>query len=149
MSETRGFSGKYDLDPHHWQGGAFGKQIYEFTNNRRNPLTCQFGLTLYRPDHHFFTDLGSIPLWLQTKLPKYFAKDRYPLSYLFHDSAYRHKGVWIFANGVWEFRSVTRKQADELLYEMLLIEGASKLNAKLIYTGVRLGGWASWGRKPE
>ena len=143
------FSGKYNLDGDHWQGGFWGKQIYEFRNNRRTPLTATCGIVQYKPDNHFFTDLGSVPLTLQYSLPKWFAKDRYIRAYIFHDSAYKHGGVWVCINGKWTFRNLTRKQADDMLYHMLIAEGASKANARAIWLGVRAGGWYSWGKTTQ
>jgi hypothetical protein len=142
-----GFYGKYSLCPDHWEGGMWGKQIYEFTNHKNDPLTCKMGLILYRPDRHFYTDLGSVPKTFQKLLPRWFAKDRFAKSYIFHDSAYKHKGVWVNVNGKWEFRALTRKQADEMLYEMILLEGGSRAAARLIYAGVRMGGWRGWGKE--
>lgn len=148
MSEiVDGFAGTYALDPHHWDGGWFGKQIFEFTNNPDNPLTCELRGNLYRPDNHFFTDMGSVPKALQLLCPKWFAKDRYPLSYIYHDSAYRHGGHWVAAPGNWHFIPMTRKQVDNVLREMIILEGGGRANARTIWLGVRAGGWASWKKK--
>ena len=144
MKIVDGFSGTYSLDPHHWEGGFWGKQIFEFTNNPTNPLTCELKGTMYRPDNHFFSDLGSVPKSLQTLLPKWFAKDRYPLSYLYHDSGYKHGGHWVAAPGDWHFIKMTRKQVDNILREMIILEGGGKANARTIWLGVWAGGWASW-----
>ena len=138
------FSGTYKLESAGWKGSFWGKEMYEFTNDDADPLTCCVDGILYRPDHHYKTDLGSVPRTFQFILPEYFAKDRYVKSYLFHDSAYNHGGVWVAVNGGWEFKAITRKQADEMLRDMILLEGGSKANARLIYWGVRAGGRFSW-----
>lgn len=138
------FTGRYDLNTHHWKGGFWGKQIYEFNNDPSNLLTATCGLVQYRPDHHFFTDLGSTPGLMQFLAPRWFAKDGFSKAFLFHDSAYIHHGVWVNVNGKWEFRKLSRKQADQMLYDMVIAEGGSKTAARLIYIGVRAGGWYSW-----
>lgn len=140
-----GFSGKYDIEPLEWSGGWFGKQLYEFQNYMPDPLTCVLPcMRIVRPDRHFTTDLGSVPKTLQALAPIYFAKDRFPKSYIFHDSHYKHGGGWFAIKGGWEFRRLTRKQADDILREMVLLEGGSRIAARLIWAGVRAGGWASW-----
>lgn len=141
----RGFSGTYELRPDHWEGGLFGRQIYEFTNDPSQPLTYEDGNTnLIRPDRHTFTDLGSVPKLLQARLPGWFAKDRYCPAYIFHDDAYARGGWWFAVAGGWEFRKITRKQADQYLWQMCRDLGAGRANAYAIYVGVRMGGWASW-----
>lgn len=148
MSETtrNSFSGTYRLIPDHWEGGFWGEQIWQFTNSARNPLTYTEGLVQYRPDRHFFTDLKSTPTMLQAIAPQWFAKDGFPRSTIFHDSAYVHHGVYVSVHGVFEFRALTRKQADEMLYNMVLAEGGSKTAAMLIYAGVRAGGSKGWNK---
>jgi len=137
------FSGVYDCPFHHWQGGFFGKEIYEFTNSALDPLTYSDDIML-RPDNHFMTDLGSVPKLLQATAPIWFAKDRFPRSYIFHDSGYKHSGHWVAVKGGWHFVKMTRKQVDRYLREMILAEGGSRSAANLVYAGVRAGGWASW-----
>ena len=142
-----GFSGIYKLDPAGWAGGWFGKELYEFTNDDADPLTCELGGSLFRPDHHYITDLGSVPKTLQYLCPKWFAKDRYPVSYLFHDSAYKRGAVWMGVPGGWKEMKLTRKAVDVMLRDMIILEGGGRANAQAIYAGVRLGGWASWDKE--
>lgn len=143
-----GFSGTYDLDPIGWSGGLRGKMLYEFRNSAEDPLTyeSQDGM-LIRPDNHFITDLGSVPLTLQALIPAMFAKDRWIRSFCNHDSAYLHGGYWLAVAGGWKFSELTRRQADDMLREMILAEGGGSITARLIWYGVRAGGWASWKRK--
>ena len=143
-----GFSGTYDLRPSHWQGGMWGVQIYEFQNDPRDPLTYEDSKgNLIRPDRHFYTDLASTPRTLQMLFPAYFAKDRFPMSAIMHDSSYLHNGDFFAVAGGWEFRELTRRQADNLLYEMCIAEGLNKTNACLVWLGVRIGGSSAWKRK--
>ena len=142
------WSGAYALDPHHWQGGWFGKQIYEYQVDLANPLTfTDASGRQYRADNHHFTDLGSILKSLQIIAPIWFAKDRFPRSYCFHDSAYAEGGLFMPApadDGEWTFRAMTRSEIDSLLYDMIRAEGGSTAAARLIYAGVRAGGWGAY-----
>ena len=140
-----GFSGTYELRPDHWQGGMFGKQLYEFTNDARDPLTYEdTNGNLIRPDRHTTTDLGSVPRVLQARLPGWFAKDRWTAAYIYHDDAYSSGGWWFAVEGGWEFRKIERKMADKYLRQMIRDLGGSWGNAAAIYWGVRLGGFRAW-----
>jgi len=142
--EMNAFSGTYKLESCGWSGWLWGKELYEFTNDDADPLTVELDGTLYRPDRHYKSDLGSVPRTLQFILPKYFAKDRYVKSFLLHDQSYLFGSIWVAVHGGWENRKLTRKQADTMLRDTILCEGGSKANARLIYWGVRMGGFASW-----
>ena len=139
------FSGKYTLDPGGWDGGWFGKEMFEFTNDDADPLTYANAKgQIIRPDHHFRTDMGSVPRTLQSLLPWWFDRFRFPKSYIFHDSGYKHGGHWFAVTGGWAFKSLTRRCVDDFLHEMILAEGGSTANARTIWAGVRMGGRFSW-----
>ena len=143
---SAGFSGKYKLVPDGWDGKIFGKEMFEFTNDPHDPLTFADDI-LIRPDNHFRTDMGSVPRTLQFIAPRWFNRFRYPQSYILHDSGYSHHGHWVAANGSdWHFVKMTRKQVDDLLYDMIIAEGGSHANARTIWLGVRLGGRGAWGK---
>lgn len=120
------------------------KVIYEFTLKEDNPLTyCSYGIQRIRPDRHLAeTDMGSIPLSLQMFLPK----DEFLLSYIFHDSTYKHKGLYFEnkATGKYEFRELTRAEADRLLLEMIRAEGGGIVKSRIIWVAVRSFGRFSW-----
>ena len=144
-----GFSGKWRLENPQWQGGMYGETIWDVCSDKEEPLTVEIDGVLYRIDYHIKSDLGSVPRSLQRWLPRWFERDRYSQSYIFHDNLYNQHGLWVAVAGGWEFCEFTRAQADEFLYKCLLIEGASKANAKMIWLGVRMGGWNPWGKKPS
>ena len=139
-----GFSGKYSCDKVGWYGGWWGRPKFEFQSDLDDPLTCSLDGILYRPDNHFFTDKGSVPRMVQTIFPYWFDRAKYERAYYFHDSAYAHGAVWVAVDGGWVSKDVTREQADTMLRDMILLEGGSKANARLIYWGVRGGGFTSW-----
>jgi len=126
--------------------------IYDFTLDPVAPITWHDGLGgRYQPNKHYSTDYGSIPKWLQPWIPK----DRYLMSFLFHDSACEHEGMWYAAPGetVFVFVEMSRKEANAMLREMVLVEGALceeiepgklKRDAKWIQYGTDVAAW--WNR---
>lgn len=72
----------------------------------------------------FITDLASIPRCLWSILPPH---DYYAKAAILHDYLYKE------AIG-------TKKEADRIFYEALLVTGMKKWLAKLFYLGVKLGG---------
>lgn len=90
----------------------------------------------------FVTDFGSIPrlLWGVRGLSPF---GRLRRAYVVHDRLYQRPLVNVRAGGE---RPVTRKEADQILLEACHVLGASWLNRRVIYRGVRLGGWATWRR---
>lgn len=76
----------------------------------------------------FATDLASIPLpgYL---LPK---SGKYDAAAVVHDYLY-------------QFNGCTRKEADDVLFEAMTVCGVGAVKKRIIYWGVRLGGWKPWG----
>lgn len=147
FDNPRGFA----LEEDHWQRacGIPYKLIYEFTLEPDSPLTyISADGTAYQPDRHFLTDMGSVPRTAQLLIPK----DRFRGFYL-HDSAYRHKGLWIKlpTEKHFYFVRMSRREADDLLYEMCLAdpEPAWHATARAIWLAVRAGGWAGWGKSEK
>lgn len=91
----------------------------------------------------FTSDKGSVPAVFEWLI----RDDAFLLSFLFHDSAY-HSGGWYVheANG-FRFVELTRRQADDILYDMVLAEGGSVQQARLIWAAVRMGGARGWRAK--
>lgn len=113
--------------------------LYIFKLDPEQPLQFKLVTGAYvQPDRTFQTDMASIPKILQW-IPG-LEKDSYLAPY-FHDSAYRHGGIWIDGKKV----ELTRKEADELLRDMLRCEGA-RIASWVYWAGVRMGGRGSWGK---
>jgi hypothetical protein len=88
------------------------------------------GIRITAPEG-FVTDLASVP--------------RLPFAYLLtggigHAAAVIHDVLY-------SGHQVTRKVADEVFYEALLVVGIPKWQAWLMWSGVRVGGGSAW-RKP-
>lgn len=111
---------------------------------------CFCGLYI-QPDHHFFTDLGSVPKPLQI-FPA-LRPTRFPRAYIMHDSGYKHGGLWIgqkegaLRSIRYEFAKVPREDVDCLLWEQLEADGANILARSIIYAGVRIGGKPAYNKK--
>jgi hypothetical protein len=123
-----------------------GSTIYRFKLDEAAPLTYYCGSWFWQPNRKYLTDMGSIPDGLQI-FPQ-LHKDRYLLSYMFHDCGYAFKGLHSCerVDGCYKFTPLTRAQVDEMLFDMLQAEGATWLVRWTIYLGVRAGGWVGWGK---
>ena len=93
---------------------------------------------------NFTTDLESIPRVL-------------PLAYailygtahkasVVHDWLYTNGGLWPTSQLAQSGAHVTRKQADDVLYEAIVCTGEPRWKAWLIWLGVRAGGWVAWNK---
>lgn len=122
----------------------FSKAIYEFTLDTQAPLTFRMpdGVRI-QPDRHLAeTDMGSIPKVAQLFIPK----DRFLLGFLFHDSGYKHHGLYFCQprEDRFEFRACSQWEIDHLLWRMI---GADKGNAaqrQSVYRAVRTFGGSAW-----
>ena len=114
---------------------AAGEMVaqYLFTLKKKNPLTYHDGKGgKMQPNRKYdgvgkvvarlLTDMGTIPKILQLLIPK----DKYLLSFFYHDSAWEHGGIWYCAPGfeTYSFVEMGRMEANRLLRDMVLIEGA-------------------------
>lgn len=76
----------------------------------------------------FITDFASTPNFLWWWLPPF---GKYTKAAVIHDYIYQTK-------------SRTRKEADQIFKEAMIVGGTRKWKAKLMYWGVRIGGWLAW-----
>ena len=147
------FTGKLAVTPldeyeRHW---FTYKRLYLYEADPKKPLTFHHpDGYLIRPDKKFKTDMGSVPLFLQWICSPLFAKDRWLRSYLFHDSAYCHKGLWFAKHdpNKFEFCKISRKEADGLLKLMIKSQGGN-LSSPAVRLGVRIGGRKAWKKKED
>ena len=140
------WTGSYRLTPlDEWAGwGLWKRRLYLFENidlTFHHPQGYKI-----RPDKKFKTDMGSVPLFLQSLIPVLFAKDRWLREYIMHDSAYAHGGLWVALNGCedYTFLKMQRPQVDDLLSLTIKAGGGSCVSSGPIWLGVRAGGWASF-----
>jgi len=76
----------------------------------------------------FITDFASVPWFLWAWLPYW---GRYGKAAVLHDHIY-------------QTHSRTRKEADDIFYEAMLVGGTKHWKARVMYLGVRWFGWLSW-----
>ena len=82
----------------------------------------------------FRTDLDSVP---RLPLAYWLTKNASVTGAVVHD--------YLYASGrIGDFR-ITREQADEVFLEIMDEEGVSWWRRRLIWLGVRAGGWRPWG----
>lgn len=62
-----------------------------------------------------------------------------------HDFLYRHSGYYDLKG---DFKTVTRKQADEVYREFVLLKGLPRWRATMRWTVLRLAGWWAWNNQP-
>lgn len=79
----------------------------------------------------FQTDYASTPRLLWQVLPP---TGRYTKAAVIHDWLYTHQGV-------------TRAEADAVFYEAMEHLGVHWLTRRVMWAGVRLGGWVPWRRR--
>lgn len=82
----------------------------------------------------FYTDFASVPRFL-------------PLIYsLIGDEAHEAAAIhdWLYYAAI-----TTREVADKVLKEAIIVCGMPKWKANVFYSGVRVGGWASWNKHRE
>lgn len=99
------------------------------------------GITVLIPEG-FKTDLASVPRLL---LSWFVAGGRAPRPAVLHDYGYQHGTFIIDHTNV--LLQVTRQDVDAVLYEAMRadpIDGSNRITANLIWSSVRLFGWASW-----
>ena len=76
----------------------------------------------------FITDFASIPWLFWSFLPSW---GKYGKAAVIHDCLYST-----------HYR--TRKEADDIFYEAMLVSGTKPWKAKIMYWAVRLFGWVAW-----
>ena len=133
-----------DITRSWWTLKLLPKVIHRITLDKIRPMTYKASDHLYyQPDKSFDSDLGSIPAFLQP----FFPKDQFRSAYIMHDSEYTHGGVWVssWGHGPFVFQKTSQVKADDRLHDMIMaLDPQSNITANLIWSGVRLGGWASW-----
>lgn len=85
----------------------------------------------------FLTDFGSVPAVVDWIIPA--IESLADPAYILHDYHYaKHRAG--------EDVTVSRKDADDILYTALRVCGVGKTKARIIYWAVRAAGGAAWGR---
>ncbi len=90
------------------------------------------------------TDLASVPQIVQSVVPK---TGKWNRAAGLHDLGYRYNGAIPVFNIGQPLRNaglIERLDVDNLLLEAMIADGVDPVHCKIIYEGVRMGGWDSW-----
>lgn len=101
------------------------KTVEDFT------LTTPDGLQLFIPKG-FKYDKASVPRAVWWYIPR--DHKQTVIAALVHDFLY-------------EYRLLSRKQSDQIFYDLLRLAGMRYTKAKMAYWAVRAGGWVYWNRE--
>lgn len=99
------------------------------------------GDTISAPEGFTF-DGESIPVIAQWIAPPFGQSKR---GACIHDYLYHHSGYYALTD---TFKTVTRKQADEVYLELVRLKGLSAWRAYLRYAVLRAVGWWAWNHQP-
>jgi hypothetical protein len=77
---------------------------------------------------NFITDFASSPFFIWSLIPPF---GKYTKAAVLHDYIY-------------QTHCRTRKEADDIFYEAMLVSGTKKYKARLMHWGVRLFGFLAW-----
>jgi hypothetical protein len=112
--------------------------------------TDKYG-TQYQMDNHFETDGGSIPPMLRLIPFAHLDPFNFPRGYLYHDCGYQYGGLYIKYAGETEFkfRLMTREQVDDMLDDILPLDGATRYDVNVISAGVSIGSRFIWDSKKK
>ena len=92
----------------------------------------------------FVTDFGSIPRllwWVRGLNPT----GKLRRAYVIHDKLYQAPVIRTATSA----RTCTREEADQVLLEASEVLGANWIQRRMIYRGVRMGGWVAWNAHRE
>jgi len=142
-----------DLRFHHSErwGLLFTKTYWTAKLDHKHPLLWYDQKTKlwysYGPhEPNIIIDLGSIPPPLQGLFPATEA----PYAYFFHDCAYKFGGLWVASDlkSEWKFKKLSRSKIDRIcLLDMMEAGGIPLWRRRIIWSQVRMYGWACWSPK--
>lgn len=119
-------------DGYHWE-------VYQgFTYRIGAPNGCQY----VSIPKGFVTDFASIPRGLWNIFPP--AAGKHSKAAVVHDCMY--KTGHISVDGRDDPRPITRGEADDIFLEAMEVAGVNWFARRIIYAGVRVGGWKAWAR---
>ena len=89
----------------------------------------------------FVTDFASSPWFAWWAIPSW---GKYGKAAIIHDFLYQHKYMNREVSEIVSQIPVTRKRADDIFKEAMIVLGVKKWRIFLMYWGVRLFGWLAW-----
>lgn len=96
------------------------------------------GVQFVHIERGFITDFASMPLNIIFRSPG----GKWDKPAVVHDCLYKTGHVSV--DGRPEPRPITRGEADSIFLEAMEVAGVDWLRRRIIYAGVRVGGWRAW-----
>lgn len=116
------------IDGKHW------RVLEAFTYRLCEPTGAQY----VRIERGFVTDFASMPLNIIFRSPG----GKWDKPAVVHDCLYKTARVSV--EGHDDQRPVTRGEADAIFLEAMEVAGVDWFRRRIIYAGVRVGGWRAW-----
>lgn len=128
-----------------------GKLLYE------DPLCTEYvvvhqawgmrvrGGSAYMVHAEFVSDGGSLPSLFWLPLGNPFSRAR--AGYILHDAAYHRRLLCFQPDGT--VRLISKREADELMYQVALWNGMTRKRMRAVFAGVHLFGGSSWEKYEE
>lgn len=120
------------------KGWLFPKTLYTFRLLYPDPLTWIDRYGCWQPNRYEEeTDLGTVPPPVSLFVPR----DYTIRSFVYHDSCWKHGGLWFCETPAGPFRFVpmTLRAGNDLLGRQLPSEGCDPVRRRLILSGVETG----------
>lgn len=86
----------------------------------------------------FYTDMASVPKALWFWIAPF---GKHQEAALIHDYLYANSGLLLGVS-----KRLTRKEADQLFYDIMAKDGTNKVKAKIMKLSVNLFGWLFWSK---
>ena len=103
---------------------------------------CTWYGTQYRIPIDTLTDFTSVPRWLRLVVGQV---GRHAAAATFHDAAYSGELLTLYGRGTsaphWEPTTHSRRWADALFLDLMVVSGSARWRRWLIHAAVRLFGW--------
>ena len=79
------------------------------------------------------------------RLMKFEKHGKYLKAFVVHDGAYESRMVFVKSEQL-SFRIISRKEADKILFEALLVKKCHKIKSWIVYRALRAFGWIAWAK---
>lgn len=114
-----------------------GDRYYSLTNDIEIKIECKDKVFLYHISHDFITNFRSGAPIVDCFTDQ-IGDTLQALAYLIHDANYTP------CHYLFNEHPLSKKESDNLLYQMLVYSGFSKIKAKIIYEAVKLFGKSAY-----
>ena len=110
--------------------------LFEVAKDFEKEIIFEGVLTTITIPEGFYTDMASVPKALWFWIAPF---GKHQEAALIHDYLYANSGLLLGLE-----RKLTRKESDQLFYEIMKKDGTNKVKAKIMKWSVNLFGWLFW-----